>query len=287
MAIDNGTYRNNNSSQHSDDSVNIEQLLTRAVKNAVDEERKADASRMNRIGRPQPQTIDLKELFIYLLEKFKLIIILAVVGAVIGGLYAHFYTTPVYSATSKLYVLSRDDDSKSTSTSVSDLQVGSQLSVDYTEVFKTWEVHEAVREKLGIDYDDTKLQSKLTISIPSNTRVIYITVKDTDPQMAADLANAYVEAAKEFIESKMETATPSIFSTAKVPEQPVSSGPLHYVLMGFLAGFFLAICIAIVMFVLDDRPKSPEDVAKYSGVPTLAVVPLMTKKKSARSGRYE
>lgn len=286
MAIDNETYRNS-SNQGSDDSVNIEQLLTRAVKNVVDEEKRADASRENRSGRPEPQTIDLKELFIYLLEKFKLIIILAIIGAVIGGLYAKFYTTPIYSATSKLYVLSRTDDSKSTSTSVSDLQVGSQLSVDYTEVFKTWEVHEAVRERLGLNYSDAELQSKLTISLPSNTRVIYITVKDTDPQMAAALANAYVEAAKEFIENKMETATPSIFSTAKVPEQPISSGPLHYVLMGFLAGFFLAICIATVMFVLDDRPKSPEDVAKYSGVPTLAVVPLMTKKKAARSGRCE
>ncbi len=284
MAIDNETYHSSN--QGSDDSMNIEQLLTRAVKNVVDEEKKNDAFKTNRSDGPMPQTIDLKELFIYLLGKFKLIIILAVIGAVIGGLYARFYTTPIYSATSKLYVISRDD-SKSTSTSVSDLQVGSQLSVDYTEVFKTWEVHEAVREKLGLDYSDAKLQSKLTIAIPSNTRVIYITVRDTDPQMAAALANAYVEAAKEFIESKMETATPSIFSTAKVPELPISSGPLHYVLMGLMAGFFLAVCIAIVMFVLDDRPKSPEDVTKYSGVPTLGVVPLMTKKRAARNERRE
>lgn len=278
MTIDNETYRNG-SNQNYDDSVNIEQLLARAVKNVVDEEKRADASSVNRSGIPEPQTIDLKELFVYLLEKFKLIIILVVIGAVIGGLYARFYTTPIYSATSKLYVLLRTDDPKSTSTSVSDLQVGSQLSVDYTEVFKTWEVHEAVRERLGLDYSDAELQSKLTISIPDNTRVIYITVKDTDPQMAAALANAYVEAAKEFIENKMETAMPSIFSTAKVPELPISSGSLHYILMGFLAGFFLAICITTVMFVLDDRPKSPEDVAEYSGVPTLAVMPLMTKKR--------
>lgn len=282
MTIDNETYRNA-SNQGSEDSVNIEQLLARAVKNVVDEEKRTDASSVNRSGIPEPQTIDLKELFVYLLEKFKLIIILVVIGAVIGGLYAQFYTTPIYSATSKLYVLSRTDDSKSTSTSVSDLQVGSQLSVDYTEVFKTWEVHEAVRERLGLDYSDAELQSKLTISIPDNTRVIYITVKDTDPQMTAALANAYVEAAKEFIESKMETAMPSIFSTAKVPKLPISSGSLHYILMGFLAGFLLAICIATVMFVLDDRPKSPEDVAKYSGVPTLAEVPLMTMEKAARS----
>ena len=39
MAVDNETYRNS-SNQSSDDSMNIEQLLTRAVKNVVDEEKK-------------------------------------------------------------------------------------------------------------------------------------------------------------------------------------------------------------------------------------------------------
>lgn len=104
-----------------------------------------------------------------------------------------------YSATSKLYIVNRD----SSGVKIADLQLGTALTLDYQEVFKTWEVHEMVIEELDLPYSYQQMQSMLTISNPEDTRILYITVTHPDAKMAADIANAYAKAAKEFINNTM------------------------------------------------------------------------------------
>ena len=53
----------------------------------------------------QPKTIDLIELFYYCLSKCYLIIIGALIGAVMMGASAKFLSQPIYTATSKLYIV--------------------------------------------------------------------------------------------------------------------------------------------------------------------------------------
>lgn len=56
---------------------------------------------------------------------------------------------------------------------MADLQLGTALTSDYQEVFKTWEVHEMVIEELGLPYSYKEMQSMLTVSNPEDTRVLY------------------------------------------------------------------------------------------------------------------
>ena len=85
------------------------------------------------------RTIDLVELFYYLLSKLHFIVLGTVLGALLLGGYAASNVVPIYAATSKLYIMGQ------TGTSIiSDLQIGEKLTMDYQEVFKTWEVHQMV-----------------------------------------------------------------------------------------------------------------------------------------------
>ena len=255
----------------------VEQLLNRAIKEAVEKDRKAEAAKRAELDR-NTNTIDLFELFYRLVENLKLVILLAVIGAVLGGAYAKFFTGPIYSATSKLYVIQKYNDG--TSVTTSDLNLGSQLINDYTEIFRTWEIHDSVREKLNLNYSNSQLSSMLSVSVPTDTRIVYINIRCSDPQLAADIANAYAEAAKEFIEKNMQTLDPSIFSTAIVPTYSIANGPMHYIFLGFVGGAVLSVAIVTLFLLLDDRPRSPEDVAKYAGVPTLTVIPSARKVKN-------
>lgn len=73
--------------------------------------------------------IDLLSLFFFLLDKWKILLLGVVIGAVAAAGIT-FLQTPMYQSTSTLYVLS-----KSTSiTSVADLQLGSELTSDFTEI---------------------------------------------------------------------------------------------------------------------------------------------------------
>lgn len=220
------------------------------------------------------RTINLVALFFRILENLKYVVLCAVLLAVIGGCYAQYCVVPTYSATAKLYILGQSG----TSINMSSLQIGTALTMDYQEVFKTWEVHEMVRQELDLDYSYNQLQSMLTVKNPDDTRVLYITVVNPNAQLAADIANAYAKAAKSFILETMDSEAPSSFSVALTPGTSNSIGKSSYIAIGFLFGTLLSVGIIALHFVFDDRPRSPEDVEEVCGLPTLAVLPVLKTK---------
>lgn len=219
-------------------------------------------------NQPQAKTIDLVELFYYMLSKLHFLLLGMVLGAVLLGAYASSSITPIYTATSKLYIMGSTGSSI-----IADLQIGTVLTMDYQEVFKTWEVHQMVNEALGTNYSYSALQSMISVSNPEDTRILYITARHPDSQTAADIANAYATAAKRFIVQTMKTDEPSTFSIALVPGVSSGGGITGYVIRGILLGTVLAGGLLVLVFLLDSRPKSPEDVTRYANIPTLAVIP--------------
>lgn len=169
--------------------------------------------------------------------------------------------------------------------SLSDLQIGSNLAADYQEVFKNWHVHELVDKRLGLDYSYTKLSNMISISNPTNTHVIYVSVKSRDPQEAKSIADTYAQVAREFIAAKMDMREPNIFEEAKLPDVPVSPRKVRDIVIGFLLGALLAMAVITVRFINDDRVMSTDDIAKVGGLTTLGLIPLQGNEvKSHSSG---
>ena len=213
--------------------------------------------------------IDLMEVLLRLLEKWKLIIAGALVGAVLMAMYSFILATPMYEATSKLYVLNSSDSA----INLSDLQIGSYLTSDYMEVFDTWEVNEMVRQNLNLSYTREELADMLTLTNPSNTRILNITVTSSDPQEAADIANEYADGAGQYISATMQTDQPRLLSEALTPDKPLRPKKKRNVVRGFLLGALLVCAGVIIQYLLDDKIKNEEDIKKYVGLPTLSVVP--------------
>ena len=220
--------------------------------------------------------IDLTGLFYRFLEKMHWIVLTALIGAAIAGVLVFKVITPIYEATSKLYIVGSD-----TTISLSDLQIGSNLAADYSEVFKNWHVHELVDKRLNLDYSYTKLSGMLTITNPQNTHVIYVSVKSPDPQEAKMIADTYAQVAREFIATKMDMREPNIFEEAKLPDKPVSPKKTRDIVIGFVIGALLAMGMITIKFLSDDRILSSEDIAKVGGLTTLGMVPLQEEMKAA------
>lgn len=144
------------------------------------------------------ETIDLLELFYVLLGKWKQIAAATVACALIAAVAVVFFVTPKYQASSTLYVISRKDSA----INISDLQIGSELTDDYIQVFHLWEVQEQVISELDLPYTYGQLDSMLSVSNASNTRMLKISVTSEDPQEAADIANKYAEVVREYIAKK-------------------------------------------------------------------------------------
>lgn len=233
--------------------------------------------------RKQTEEIDLVALFYRYLEKIHWIILAALLGAALAGLYVFKLATPIYEATSKIYIVGSD-----TTISLSDLQIGSNLAADYQEVFKNWHVHELVDKRLDLDYTYTQLTDMLTVSNPANTHVIYVTIKNPDPQEAKAIADTYAQVAREFIAAKMDMREPNVFEEAKFPDKPVSPKKARDIIIGFIIGALLAMAIVTVKFLGDDRIMSSEDIEKVGQLSTLGLIPLQEmddeKKNTGRKG---
>ena len=221
-----------------------------------------------RQNQPEVKTIDLIGLFFAILEKFWLVVICAILGAGIMGWMAGRSTT-TYTATAKLYIV----DTSSGSLNIANLQLGTVLTLDYQEVFKTWEVHQMVIEELDLPYSYAQMQSMISITNPEDTRILYITAAYPDAKMAADIANAYAKAAKTFIINTMRGEEPSDFSIALEPSVGYTVSKSSRMVTGFLLGSVLAVGLITLLFVLDNRPRSPEEIETHGGIPTLAVFP--------------
>lgn len=224
-----------------------------------------------------PKTIDLIGLIFYIIEKFWIVLLTAIIAAGLFG-YRASQSVPTYSATAKLYIVNPN----SASINITDLQLGTVLTLDYQEVFKTWEVHEMVREELNLPYSYEAMQSFISVYNPEDTRLLYITATYFDAQTAADIANAYAKAAKEFIINTMRGEEPSDFSIALVPSIARVQSKTSALIKGFLLGSVLAAGLLTLLFVLDDRPRTPEDINMYGGIPTLAVLPSTKEMKKLK-----
>lgn len=216
--------------------------------------------------------IDILELFYCLAEKFKYIVIAAVIGALILGVYSFAIASPQYEATCVLYVLT----SSNSAINLSDFQIGSYLASDYKQVFDMWEVQEMVLQNLNLAYSYKQLSNMLDVTNPSNTRMLNITVKSPDPNEAAIIANEFANVAKRYIAETMETDEPSIASKALVPQNPVSPRKVRNTVIGFILGAFLMSLFFIIQFILDDKIKTSDDIRKYANMSTFAVIPVNT-----------
>lgn len=227
--------------------------------------------------------IDLLELAKELRKKIVLIIVCAILGGAVMGVYSFFIATPIYQSTSKLYILS-----KTTSiTSLADIQVGSSLASDYVELIKSRPVVLTVIKDMDLDMSYDAMVNNLIVENVSDTRLVKITVSDTDPERAKLIANNFAKVAKVQISNIMRTDEPTIAEAAVVKRTPVSPNKRKNILMGILIGIVLSCGYVTIRFLMDDTIKDPDDITKYLELDNLAIVPFEDGKKPGSTKKHK
>lgn len=225
-------------------------------------------------------TLDLQELLYRLAASWQLILCMSAAMAIVFVVCAACFITPVYEATAVLYVLNRNDSVLN----FSDLQLGTALAKDYLKVFSMWEVHEEVIANLDLPYTYKEMKRMLSVVNDADTRMLDITVTSSDADEAAAIANEYAKVASAYIADTMRTEQPSIMSAALAPSAPVRPSKVRSLLFGFVFGAFFACAYVVVKLRLDDQYKTAEDIRRYAGLPTLAVVPIEPPKPQQPQG---
>ncbi|MCI6006425.1 MAG: Wzz/FepE/Etk N-terminal domain-containing protein [Blautia sp.] len=223
--------------------------------------------------------IDLMEIAGVILSKLWIIILSGITAALVFIVVTMLFITPQYESTTKMYVLSQQDNNTLTS---SDMQTSLSLTKDYAELIKSRTVTEGVIAQLNLDMTDKQLLQKISVGTSSDTRILSITVTDEDPYQACQIANAVRDVAANHIQNVMNIDAVNIVETANIPNEKASPSLSKNAVMGGLLGVILATAIILLVYLTNDTIKSQEDVEKYLQLSVLGTIPLMEMEKKSR-----
>ena len=213
------------------------------------------------------------------LWKRKLIIALAAIisGGIAFG-YSSFVIKPEFTSTTRIYVVNRNQGDKPGLTN-QDLQAGSYLVKDYREIILSQDVLEKVVADQKLNIDAKTLARKVQVTVPADTRIVSISVRDGLPEEASRIANALREVASQKIIAVTRVSDVTTLEEARPAQSPSSPNIRRNTILGFGAGAGLVIVVVLIIELLDDRVKRPEDIEEVMHLSLLGVIPNLEKIK--------
>jgi capsular exopolysaccharide synthesis family protein len=208
-----------------------------------------------------------------------IIVVVTTALAVGGAIAVTLLTTPVYQASTRLFV------STTAGGSVDEIYTGNRFSQErvasYTELLTGKTLAERTIAKLGLDMSPQALAGEVKATAKTDTVLIDVTVSDQSPSRARDIADALSD---EFVGLVRELETPQDGTTpdarivveqrAAIPEQPVSPKPMRNLALGAAFGLLLGSGLALLRDRLDNTVKSQETLEAVTGVGLTGVIPL-------------
>ncbi|MDL5043051.1 capsular polysaccharide biosynthesis protein [Streptococcus raffinosi] len=219
--------------------------------------------------------IDVLALLQKLWTKKVFILFTAFYVAVFAFLGTYFFIQPTYTSSTRIYVVNQADDGKNLS--AQDLQAGTFLTKDYKEIITSNDVLSEVIKDEKLNMTEADLAKMISVNIPTDTRLISISVNAKTGQDAQSLANKVRDVAAEKIKKVTKVEDVTTLEDAKLPDSPSSPNIKRNVALGAVLGGFLAIVGVLVREILDDRIRRPEDIEDTLGLTLLGIVPDIDK----------
>lgn len=243
----------------------------------------------------EEQSIDLLDLFFYLLKRWYLLLACTVIGAIGMGYLTYTEVIPLYRSSSQLFFVKTG-----TIESLYDLQFGSMMSEDFLVIARSKPVIDTTIEKLyekdGVQMSRGEALGSISVSEVENTHIIQFDVVHTDPKIACDLCNALTEVMQDQIAYIMNADKPTLVEAAEENPYPINGGVNNnrQIMIGAAGGFMICAVILAVLYMIDDKINTAEDVERYIGATVLVSVPYdraqtfernsKTAKKSRKKG---
>ena len=222
--------------------------------------------------------IDVFQLLKTLWKRKLIILLVALVTGAGAFAYSTFIVKPEYTSTTRIYVVNRNQGDKPGLTN-QDLQAGSYLVKDYREIILSQDVLEKVVTDLKLNMSTKGLASKVQVTVPVDTRIVSISVKDKQPEEASRIANSLREVAAQKIINVTRVSDVTTLEEARPATSPSSPNIRRNTLIAFLGGLGVVVVVVLLVELLDVRVKRPEDIEDVMHIPLLGVIPNLDKLK--------
>ena len=222
--------------------------------------------------------IDVLQLVKVLWKRKFVIVLVALLAGITAFAYSSFVIKPQYTSTTRIYVVNRNQADKPGLTN-QDLQAGAYLVKDYREIILSQDVLEKVVADQSLTIDAKTLGKKVSVTVPADTRIVSISVRDGKPEEASRIANALREVAAQKIISVTRVSDVTTLEEARPATSPSSPNIRRNTMMTTVAGVGFVVIIVLLVELLDDRVKRPEDIEEVMHLSLLGVIPNLEKLK--------
>lgn len=213
--------------------------------------------------------IDLLELFFAIISRWKILLVVVVIGAITAGLYNCFLIKPTYQAEAEIYITNTD-----AVINVQDVQLSSELTVDYERIIMSRTVLKKVIDELNLKMSHSELKELITVNNPEDSHILLIDVETSDPRKSIAITNTLVKFGIDQIYRVVGNDEPTIIDSAQADAVNVLKPSLiKYVAMGGMLGAFAVCAIIVISVLMDTTLKSQEDIEKYLELPLIGEVP--------------
>ena len=220
----------------------------------------------------------LKDFLNIMANRWRTVVVTAVITT-LGAVAYIVLQTPVYKATTRLFVSSVGGES------VTEIYSGNRLSqervLSYTQLIMGEALAQRTIDKLNFDMDAATLKDNVTARSKPNTVLIDVAVEDVSPLRARDIANALSD---EFVAMarELETANPGdppnarvvVEQRASVPKTPVAPRKARDSALGLLVGLMLGMGLAVLRDHLDNTVKNSTTLEEITGSGVVGTTPL-------------
>jgi capsular polysaccharide biosynthesis protein len=224
------------------------------------------------------------QLFIQLLRKYIWLIITITSFTVIATVaITNYFITPIYSNSTTLLVNDKKAEANH-SLRFDDILLYEKLLGTYREIIFSKRILSPVvtqfRNQYELELSEGELRDRLKVTTTSNSQIITITALHPDYSIATNLVNWTAESFRERLNEIMNVDNVQILDSALLEKdiRPISPNLLLNTVISFLAGIQLSISIILLLFFMDTRIRTEEDVIQLMDKPLLGTIPIHSRR---------
>lgn len=221
------------------------------------------------------ETISLKELFKALKKRMVLIFSITLIAMIVSGILSYYVITPVYKSSTQILVNQAKTDQ--TIYNYNEVQTNVQLINTYSVIIKSAAILNVVKEELGLDMSISELNKKISTESAQDSQIMTVSVTDTDPGVALEIADKTAEVFDKEIEKLMKVDNVSVLPLADDQENqsPISPNPILNIAIAGVVGILIGVSLAFLLEYLDNTVKTEQEIESLLNMPVLGAITVI------------
>ncbi|MEK4012848.1 YveK family protein [Peribacillus sp. FSL M8-0224] len=224
------------------------------------------------------ETISINDILKTLKKRWKLIMLLTLIAALISGTISYFLLTPVYESSTQILVNQKKSENQLDSNQI---QSNIDMINTYGVIIKSPAILEKVIDELDLKLSVEQLSGKITINSQENSQVFSLTVQDSNPTQAVEIANTVSSTFQKEIKDIMNVDNVSILAKAEIKENPtpVKPNPLMNIAIAVVVGLMAGVGLAFLLEYMDNTIRDEKDIETLLDLPLLGSIQKISQHK--------